>query len=86
MESWMSIANISASQRVQPIRTIGTESRPPDQRNSAPKIELGEQSIEPTPPRFPWLSRFSTRLEAVSRERSVFAYAGDLGAQLDKTA
>jgi len=41
---------------------------------------------QPTPPRFPWLSRLAQQLETASNQRAAFPPAPVLGDNLDKSA
>ena len=47
---------------------------------------VDEVTQQPTPPRFPWLSRLAQQLEAASKQRAAFPPAPMLGDNLDKTA
>jgi hypothetical protein len=52
--------------------------------NSAPLVEIDEVTHLPVPPRFPWLSRLTTQLEPVAKQKPSFASAPQLGDNLDQ--
>ena len=51
---------------------------------SSPQID--EVTMQPKPPRFPWLSRLSQQLESAAQQRPSFPEAPALGDNLDQTA
>jgi hypothetical protein len=56
------------------------------QTAAKPESELQQYTQQPSPPRFPWLSRLSLALEAASKQRAAFPAAPVIGDNLDKAA
>ncbi len=55
-------------------------------RSSAvPAVEIDAVTLQPLPPRFPWLSRLSQQLEAAARQRPAFPPAPVLGDHVDRS-
>ena len=48
-------------------------------------VEIDAVTLQPLPPRFPWLSRLSQQLEAAARQRPAFAPAPVLGDHIDRS-
>lgn len=44
------------------------------------------ESLQPSPPRFPWLSRLSQQLESAAKQKPAFPSAPVLGDHIDKSA
>jgi hypothetical protein len=49
-----------------------------------PAVEIDQVTHLPVPPRFPWLSRLSTQLEPVAKQKPTFPSAPQLGEKLDQ--
>ena len=85
----MSVNHVSGVGRVV---LPATPSRPADQANSQPKsessslVQLDEDTQQPIPPRFPWLSRLARELEPASKQPSPYGTVPILGEKLDKQA
>ena len=47
-------------------------------------VEIDAVTLQPLPPRFPWLSRLSQQLEGAARQKPAFAPAPVLGDNLDR--
>ena len=62
----------------------GTDTTAARASNSAPLVEIDEVTHLPVPPRFPWLSRLTTQLEPVAKQKPSFASAPQLGDNLDQ--
>ena len=52
--------------------------------NSVPLVEIDQVTHLPVPPRFPWLSRLTTQLEPVAKQKPTFPSAPQLGDNLDQ--
>lgn len=48
-------------------------------------VAIDAVTLQPLPPRFPWLSRLSQQLEAAARQRPAFAPAPVLGDHIDRS-
>ncbi|MES2102191.1 MAG: hypothetical protein V4569_20375 [Pseudomonadota bacterium] len=48
-------------------------------------VEIDAVTLQPLPPRFPWLSRLSQQLEAAARQRPAFPPAPVLGDHIDRS-
>lgn len=88
----MSIGNVNG---VGPVTSLQNDSRTsggsntPAQRkeaSSTPSQQIDEVTLQPKPPRFPWLSRLAQQLESASNQRPSFPEAPALGDNLDQTA
>jgi len=87
----MSVNQVNGVGRVVPPTTA---SRPTDASNaSTPRpggerslVQLDEETQQPIPPRFPWLSRLARELEPASKQPSPYGSVPILGEQLDKQA
>lgn len=88
----MSVNNVSGVGRVVLPATPG---RPSDQPSSQPSpakggtgslVQLDENTQQPIPPRFPWLSRLARELEPASKQPSPYGSVPLLGEKLDKQA
>jgi hypothetical protein len=88
----MSVNNVSGVGRVVLPATPG---RPSDQPPSQPSpakggtgslVQLDENTQQPIPPRFPWLSRLARELEPASKQPSPYGSVPLLGEKLDKQA
>lgn len=53
---------------------------------SAQSPQIDEVTLQPKPPRFPWLSRLSQQLETAANQKPSFPPAPTLGDHLDRTA
>jgi hypothetical protein len=56
------------------------------ERDSASLVEIDENTQQPIPPRFPWLSRLARELEPASKQPSPYGTVPLLGEKLDKQA
>ena len=73
-----------------------TATRPSDTPAPAPRasteatesslVQLDEDTQQPIPPRFPWLSRLARELEPASKQPSPYGSIPILGEKLDKQA
>ncbi len=88
----MSVNNVAGVGRVVLPATPG---RPSDQPPSQPSpakggtgslVQLDENTQQPIPPRFPWLSRLARELEPASKQPSPYGSVPLLGEKLDKQA
>ena len=52
--------------------------------SSVPAVEIDKITHLPVPLRFPWLSRLSTELEPVAKQKPTFPSAPQLGEKLDQ--
>ena len=84
----MSVSNVTGVGRVV---LPNSASRPAD-ANPAPSagegslVQLDEETNQPIPPRFPWLSRLQRELEPASKQPSPYGSMPILGEKLDKQA
>lgn len=93
----MSVNNVSGVGRVV---LPATTSRTADQASAQPEaqarqqagkssvsvVEIDEDTQQPVPPRFPWLSRLARELEPASKQPSPYGNVPILGEKLDKQA
>ena len=82
----MSIPNVHGVGRVAALAAEAPAQAPSVRPSPAPPIgEIDQDTQQPVPPRFPWLSRLSQQLEAAARQRPAFAPAPALGDHVDKS-
>lgn len=91
----MSVNNVSGVGRVvlpaTPSRTADqasaqAQAQAPAQGNDASLVQFDENTQQPIPPRFPWLSRLARELEPASKQPSPYGNVPLLGEKLDKQA
>ena len=70
----------------QPAETHASNTDTPAARasGSVPPVEIDQVTHLPVPLRFPWLSRLSTQLEPVAKQKPTFPSAPQLGEKLDQ--
>ena len=73
-------------------RTADQASTPPQAQakpasgNATSLVEIDENTQQPVPPRFPWLSRLARELEPASKQPSPYGTVPLLGEKLDRQA
>lgn len=88
----MSVNNVAGVGRVVLPATPGRPSDQPNSQASQAKsqagtlVQLDENTQQPIPPRFPWLSRLARELEPASKQPSPYGSVPLLGEKLDKQA
>ena len=83
----MSIIGLTAVTRVASTTAdTPTGTAQPQQISAVPAVEIDAVTQQPTPPRFPWLSRLSLQLEHAARQKPAFASAPILGDNVDRSA
>lgn len=85
----MSVNHVSGVGRVvlpaTPGRPAETPASPAKSEASS-LVQLDENTRQPIPPRFPWLSRLARELEPASKQPSPYGSVPILGEKLDKQA
>lgn len=82
----MSIPGVTAVNRAAiTVADTPTATTPVQQIGAVPEVEIDAVTQQPTPPRFPWLSRLSQQLEHAARQKPAFAPAPILGDHLDRS-
>jgi len=83
----MSIPSIAGPSRVPAVAADTPAPNTPVRQNDAmPEVEIDPVTLQPMPPRFPWLSRLSQQLEQAARQKPQFPPAPMLGDNLDRSA
>ena len=93
----MSVNNVSGVGRVvlpattsrtadQPSPQPEAQARPQAGKSAVSVVEIDEDTQQPVPPRFPWLSRLARELEPASKQPSPYGNVPLLGEKLDKQA
>lgn len=93
----MSVSNVTGVARVVPAGTAGRSPDTPtpptaaadaarESSSSTTLVQVDENTQQPVPPRFPWLSRLARELEPASKQPSPYGSVPILGEKLDKTA
>jgi hypothetical protein len=62
------------------------QARTPGRSTAVSLVEIDENTQQPIPPRFPWLSRLARELEPASKQPSPYGTVPILGEKLDKQA
>ena len=83
----MSIPSINEAGRV-PSSTSGRTPGRSGGTSQTASPATGDEAApaQPTPPRFPWLSRLSQQLESVAKQKPTFPSAPMLGDHVDRSA
>ena len=84
----MSVSNVTGVGRVVLPSSASKTPEPPQPPTgeSASLVQLDEQTQQPIPPRFPWISRLQRELEPASKQPSPYGSMPILGEKLDKQA
>jgi hypothetical protein len=81
-----SVPGVQATPRVSTSVAEPSQNPSPRPAPTEPEVDIDKVTLQPLPPRFPWLSRLSLQLEAASQQRAPFQPAPLLGDLLDRSA